>query len=64
MIEINEIDIMYINFAIRHDGSAVDDNTARAVNESIDKFICMMEESIEWVDNDSGVEFICKDSLM
>lgn len=59
MIEVNEIDLMYINYAIRHDGSPVDCKTANAVNDSIDRFCNMMEESIKMLDEDPAVSAIC-----
>lgn len=60
--EVNEIDMMYIDFALKHDGSPVDEETAEAVNESIDRFCAMVQGTGHWLDNDPGVKFICENA--
>jgi len=56
--EVNEIDMMYISYALKHQDDPVDEETANAVNESIDKFCKMMDETVEWLDSDPGVKLI------
>lgn len=57
--EVNEIDMMYINYALEHKGEKVDQETADAVNESIDKFCMMINETVDWLESDPDVKFIC-----
>jgi len=63
VIAVNEIDMMYINYALNNNGKIVDRETANAVNESIDRFCAMMDHTIELLDKDPEVRFI-RDSIL
>lgn len=54
----NEIDHLYIDFALNNKNVMVDEETAEAVNESIDRFIEDMDAFCEWLNCPEMQEFI------
>jgi len=56
--EVNEIDMMYISYALDNNDEEADQETACAVNESIDKFCCMMEETVTWLKSEEIQNFM------
>lgn len=53
----NEIDHMYFTYACENKGKIVDEETANAVNESIDRILDDLDEGAEWLSSPEVIEF-------